>query len=263
MQYSFTKTLFLLSGLIVGHIATAQQANPVVIASGGSSSKAITGYTIDCTVGEVVIATAGKEVVCTQGMHQAYSVADYPSTGFTLSATAGDKNVLLSWKTTAEINNAWFFIERSTDGIVFKVIDSVRSLAPNGNSSAPLLYHYVDQQPVQGANHYRLRQVSLNGAIRYSNTVQISFVISSWFVQVYPNPVQTTLHVKLYIDKPTMVKYMLYTATGQQLLMQTKQYAVGYHDETFNVSALKSGMYVIAVRELFTDRRLNVKVFKQ
>jgi hypothetical protein len=263
MQPFFIKTFLLLSGLIIGTITMAQQANPVAIASGGASSKAIAGYTIDCTVGEVVIATVGKNPICTQGIHQAYSDADYPKTGFTLAATAGDKNVLLAWKTTAEINNAWFFIERSTDGIVFKVIDSVRSLALGGNSSAPLLYHYVDQQPAQGTNHYRLRQVSLNGLISYSNTVQVSFVISNWFVQVYPNPVQTTLHVKLYIDKPTMVKYMLYTATGQQLLIQTKQYAVGYHDETFNVSGLRSGMYVIAVRELFTDRRLNVKVFKQ
>jgi len=60
-----------------------------------------------------------------------------------------------------------------------------------------------------------------------------------------------------------MVKYQLYTITGQQLLTRVKEYTIGYHDETFNVSGLKAGMYIIAVRELFTDRRLNVKVFKQ
>ena len=263
MQYSFTKTFLLFAVLCVSCKVYAQQVNPVVIASSGASSNAIAGYTIDYTVGEVIIATAGTNPICTQGMHQAYSVVDYPKTGFTLSGAAKDNHVLLEWKTTAEVNNAWFFVERSADGVAFKVIDSVRTLALNGNSSAPLLYHYVDQQPVQGNNHYRLRQVSLNALISYSNSVQVNFVISNWFLQVYPNPVQSSLHVKLYADKKTMVKYQLYTITGQQLLTRVKEYTTGYHDETFIVSGLKAGMYMIAVRELFTDRRLNVKIFKQ
>lgn len=263
MQSSFTKILVLLFAQGLAHLSLAQQAGPVVIASGGGSSHAIAGYTIDYTVGEVVIATVGANPICTQGMHQPLAVTEYPKADLTLTGSAKDNHTLLEWSTVNEVNNATFYVERSTDGILFSVTDSVKTAAPNGNSTARLLYHYVDQQPAQGNNHYRLRQVSTTGIIRYSNTITVNFTTNNWFLQVYPNPVQSSLHVKLYADKKTMVKYQLYTITGQQLLTVVKEYAVGYHDEVFNVSGWKAGMYVIAVRELFTDRRLNVKIMKQ
>jgi hypothetical protein len=153
-------------------------------------------------------------------------------------------------------------MERSADNISFTIIDSVRTLAPGGNSTSPIAYRYTDLAPFKNANYYRLRQVSKIGLINYTNTVQVNVVINTWFAHVYPNPVHTSLHIKLYIDKKTMVKFHLYSATGQQLLVRAKEFDAGYHDETIDMSGFKSGVYILAVRELFTDRRLNVKVLK-
>lgn len=262
MQLFIQRALIIGAGLIASLPLQAQQANPVAIASGGFTSKAIAGYTVDATIGEVVIATVGSAIICTQGVQQPYSAVDYPKTAFTLMGSAKNDHVSLEWTTPAEVNNAVFYVERSADGIVFSIIDSVKTLAPGGNSTSPIAYRYTDLAPFKNSNYYRLRQVSTGGLITYSNTVQVNFVINNWFTHVYPNPVQNDLHIKLYIDKKTMVKFHLYTAAGQQLLIKAKEFDAGYHDEVINMTGFKSGVYILAVRELFTDRRLNVKVLK-
>ena len=152
--------------LITMQLLQAQQPNPSVIASGGASSTAITGYTIDCTVGETIIATAGTGPICTQGMHQ-------------------------------------------------------------------------------------------------PNSVRVDFAAENGFALVYPNPVQTTLHVKLYMEERTTVTFCIYTATGQQLLVRSKELMPGYHEELFPVTGLKSGMYILTLKEFVKGRRLQVKVVKQ
>jgi hypothetical protein len=49
-----------------------------VVGTAGGSSKALTGYTIDFTVGETVVATAGADPSCTEGFHQPLTARDFP-----------------------------------------------------------------------------------------------------------------------------------------------------------------------------------------
>jgi len=53
---------------------SAQEAKQAVIASGGTGTVTSGSYTIESTVGEVIIATAGSGPICTQGIHQPNSL---------------------------------------------------------------------------------------------------------------------------------------------------------------------------------------------
>lgn len=143
----------------------AQQAKQVTIASAGSSA-VVNGYTIESTVGETVIATAGTGPICTQGLHQ-------------------------------------------------------------------------------------------------PNVVQVDLGAGNGFALVYPNPVQTTLYIKLYLEETTSVLLTLYTATGQQVLARFREVMPGYHNESIPVTGLKPGIYMLIVRDTVTGRKLTVKVLKQ
>lgn len=68
-----------LAGLALFHKSEAQTA-PIqqVIGAAGGTSKALTGYTVDFTIGETVIATAGTDPVCTEGFHQPSTARDFP-----------------------------------------------------------------------------------------------------------------------------------------------------------------------------------------
>jgi hypothetical protein len=105
------------------------------------------------------------------------------------------QEVVLSWQTTAEMNNDYFTVERSTDGINFSGIGRLNS---QGNSSAPRYYAYTDHQPTGSVNYYRLRQTNLDGTHKLTPPIVVrSSSPTSGFI-IFPNPV--TDNIKLEID---------------------------------------------------------------
>lgn len=53
---------------------SAQEAKQAVIASAGTGTVTSGNYTIESTIGETIIATAGSGPICTQGIHQPHSL---------------------------------------------------------------------------------------------------------------------------------------------------------------------------------------------
>lgn len=85
----------------------------------------------------------------------------------TLPVTLKDFNLkaltngaLLSWSTLNEENNSRFEIQRSTNGVDFQTIETLKGA---GNKSTLTNYQYFDQTPVKGINYYRLLQIDFNG----------------------------------------------------------------------------------------------------
>lgn len=83
-----------------------------------------------------------------------------------------DRSTLLEWTTLTESNNDYFLIEHSTDGIEYASIGTVEG---GLNSSTPLNYTFVHEQPAIGENYYRLKQFDVNGAFDYSDEIQVTF----------------------------------------------------------------------------------------
>ena len=99
-----------------------------------------------------------------------------------------NNQVALSWKTTTEINNDYFIIERSRDGVVF---DEVERVSGNGTSSQMTAYQSTDYDPYTGISYYRLRQVDYDGQEDVFPMVAVE--IESMFneepqLNIHPNP---------------------------------------------------------------------------
>ncbi len=90
----------------------------------------------------------------------------------------------LNWMTASEINNAYFEIQSSIDGIHFNPIGTV---AGNGNSSIAHTYSFDDTNPRGNDTYYRLKQVDLNGDFEYSPIILLSKE-SSDEISIFPNP---------------------------------------------------------------------------
>ena len=80
----------------------------------------------------------------------------------------------LQWLTGSEINNDFFSIERSINGIDFTSIGQVQG---NGNTNFDTKYMFVDENPNE-VNYYRLKQVDFDGKYAYSTLVYIHNTIS-------------------------------------------------------------------------------------
>lgn len=81
-----------------------------------------------------------------------------------------NNQTMLRWETLSEVNNKMFVIERSIDGDNFEPIGSVNGI---GNSVINHVYDFVDQNPIDGVNYYRLKQVDFDERYEYSDIIQV------------------------------------------------------------------------------------------
>lgn len=105
-----------------------------------------------------------------------------------------NKQHLLQWQTSQEINSANFVVERSSTNGSFIPIGTVPAA---GNSTGLLYYELLDVQPLPGNNLYRLKQVDWDGRFVYSNTVILRMLQDQSLLSIFPNPTTQTLHLQL------------------------------------------------------------------
>ncbi len=155
-------------------------------------------------------------------------------------ATKKDQVAVLDWITASEENNSGFDIERSVDGKNWNKIGFTVTQAENGNSSATLNYQFLDEQPMSGANFYRLKQVDFDGSFDYSIVRQLVFDHFKNAVLVYPNPAQDYVIVDGLNSKATI---HVINAVGQEVLKQISE----SNTMKLQINQLPSGMYYIHV----------------
>lgn len=108
---------------------------------------------------------------------------------FTASLT-NEEVVKLEWITSTEINNDFFTIEKSVDGVTF---ESIANIPGAGNSTTEKVYHLNDNTPEEGMNYYRLKQTDYDGSFIHSDVVAVKLVQQAEVtlqptVNIYPNP---------------------------------------------------------------------------
>jgi hypothetical protein len=141
------------------------------------------------------------------------------------------------WSTASELNNDFFTIERSKDGIQWQIIHTREGA---GNSSTVLDYTFADTNPPIGLVYYRLKQTDYDGAYSYSDIIVVNSLLSKELVISYPNPAQYIFLVEMkdIEDREVLVS----NSVGQQFYLPIKKYL---NKIELDVSGLKSGMYFV------------------
>lgn len=166
-------------------------------------------------------------------------------------------SVSLSWITATERNNKLFDIERSADAVDWRVIGSVKSRALNGNSSGEIVYGHVDESPLSGKNHYRLKQTDLDGSFTYSKIVSLNF-IPEGEVSIYPNPVAGELKIK-GLEGTEILR--IYDLTGQKVAQA--MVASGRATLSIDLSLLVNGVYFLMIEKKDQPYKNVHKILKQ
>jgi len=89
-------------------------------------------------------------------------------------AKPNESSVNLNWRVETEINVDHYIIERSTDGLNFAPISTVKSIAET-NGYYNLNYSTLDYAPKNGVNYYRLVNVDKDGSTQYNKTIMVNF----------------------------------------------------------------------------------------
>jgi hypothetical protein len=153
------------------------------------------------------------------------------------NAVRNNKNVILKWSTTSEINNNYFSIERGTDGINWQTISIVKGA---GNSTSLKNYSITDQESNNEILYYRLKQTDFDGNFKYFNTLVVNgSSAESVDLDIYPNPASGIVKLFLKGDPNQIHSISIYNLLGEKI----------FNSETFqseiDLSNKPNGIYFL------------------
>lgn len=147
--------------------------------------------------------------------------------------TANKENILI-WKTSSELDNNHFSIERSTNGKNFSSIGKVEG---NGTTNRLMSYSFADEHPNTGVNFYRLKQVDHDGQFAYSSIIQAFNTTGN--IRIFPTVTEAFVQVEVSQDATIQVVDI----TGKPVINMMIQAGVNQID----FSQLTAGQYMIQV----------------
>ena len=164
-----------------------------------------------------------------------------------IMATIRPQGVLVGWNVANEVGIKTYYIERSSaSSNNFSTVGAV-------NSTHKTIYSFTDASPVYPA-YYRLRMVSIDGSITYSNSLLVSKGSNS-NISIYPNPVNNNLTVAGLTGKSIL---KITNTIGQKVLEQN----TGANSLNLDITGLKSGTYILSITD-DADRIVIKKFIKE
>jgi len=161
------------------------------------------------------------------------------------------EGVLLHWLTASEINNDFFDIQWSADGLRF---ESIGSEIGQGNSIQVNDYTFMHTTPKSGNNYYRLKQVDFNGNFTYSEIKIVELKLDREIL-VYPTIVDAHVTISKPEQKSQILIYDLNASLVQEIHDRADQQV------QLNLESLPSGTYFIRI---ITDELVHTeKIIKQ
>jgi hypothetical protein len=142
----------------------------------------------------------------------------------------------LNWTAAAEVNFAYYDIERSLDGNVFDAIGQVQATGKG-------TYQYYDPKPVEGKNFYRLRMVDIDGRDSYSPVADLTLNHANvTAAYLFPNPAKGV--VKLYLPQAYTAAMVDIMDLSGRLLQHTR---VDRASAALSLSGINTGLYLFRI----------------
>jgi len=231
-------------------VAAAVVGSPATFTAGTSAATqySTVRLTLPATATQVkvrIVANANDKTAIVLDDVLVSSAGPLPVTLTRFAATRQEHAVAVTWATAAEIQNAYFEVQRSMDGVHFAALGQV---AGNGTTNMGATYSFLDQQPLSAVAYYRLKQVDIDGTSAFSSVVTVAGRRLS--ASFYPNPSSQ------YITLPVtggLIQYRVYSSTGQTLAAGEAQGGAAV-----DLQRVPTGIYFL---ELLVEGQRNVQRF--
>ncbi|WP_293298733.1 T9SS type A sorting domain-containing protein [Pedobacter sp. UBA4863] len=178
------------------------------------------------------------------------NLAVLPVTLVNFTAHADGNKTKLQWQTINEVNNKQFTVYRSGDEGKF-----VRLREVNGSSGSS--YGYVDYSPLTGNNYYKLAQIDNDGKTTDLGVRMVSFSLSAFSLQLYPNPTENELNVSFYAGS----FYILEVVNLSGKVFQSNSISPSDHSKKISLINYPTGVYFI--RLIGKENIENKKIIKR
>jgi hypothetical protein len=164
--------------------------------------------------------------------------------------------VALNWVTATEINNDYFTIQRSVDGLVFEDIEEITGA---GNSNREISYQTFDDNPYNGTSYYRLKQTDFNGQFSFSQIEQVDFNGDA-SIDVYSS--DNEIKLKSTGEKAEQIEISIRDAAGRLIHTETWEKGSSVSNHAISQNVLEAtGVYIISLQGEYTtlSKRLFIR----
>lgn len=129
--------------------------------------------------------------------------------------------VQLNWSTASELNNDYFLMEKSSNGIDWELVSKIGG---NGTSNSVHNYIYTDiNVNSEELTYYRMSQVDLDGRTAILKMIDINCNNNIPDKMIfYPNPASTELNIHLDVKEPSTNGIIRLINNFGQTIMETK-----------------------------------------
>ncbi|WP_285544676.1 T9SS type A sorting domain-containing protein, partial [Dyadobacter frigoris] len=165
-----------------------------------------------------------------------------PVTLTSFNVTKEGQVARLNWATTAETNSDHFEIQHSVTGKDWNKIGSVDS---HGDSNVKNTYTFIDSNPVNGENLYRLKMVDRDATYAYSRIQSVKFDgLNRSAVSIYPNPSSDKVFIQ-DMDLAQVKQVSILDMNGRAVFSSSTVNSNG-----INVSKLIPGTYILHIANI-------------
>jgi hypothetical protein len=159
--------------------------------------------------------------------------AALPVTFIGFGARKTDAGVELIWNVAGERDVQYYEVEKSTTGAAFAKLGTIAAI----NST---VYSFIDNQPINGAVFYRVKEVDIDGKFKYSTIVKLN-LSRSITLRAYPSPAKD----QVTIEHSVTAKGKLSIATTDGRIVKQFDTRPELNQTIINISDLKAGLYIV------------------
>ncbi len=193
--------------------------------------------------------TVSNVVMAGADLYRTWTLSDksspLPIALLEFNAECSAQGNVINWQTASEINNDYFELLRSDDGVTFY---SVAQIQGSGNSSSIKYYSFVDEQPAYNYTQYKLLQFDFNGTNNLVASKQVLPCISNTTINIY-NGLDQEIVVDYKALQDEDVNIIIYDATGRIIEQFGKQMVIeGNNQIRVQHKDVAFGAYMVSVR---------------
>ncbi|TVQ09511.1 MAG: T9SS C-terminal target domain-containing protein [Bacteroidetes bacterium] len=159
------------------------------------------------------------------------------------NASFNEPNISVQWATATEINNDYFTIEASIDGVNYEVIGYIDGA---GNSNSTIEYSYYFTPESSGLVYVRLKQTDFDGEFEYFKPVVVNcevFYVFEPEIVVFPNPTKGLINIHGLDGNSSIVVY-------DQLMKVVKTLQSEESSVTLDLLGHQPGIYFIQIQSI-------------
>lgn len=151
---------------------------------------------------------------------------------------------LIQWTVESQLNNAYFTIKKTTDGVHF---ETVATIPGDGTTSQTKYYSTIDNSPYAGTSYYFLYQTDIDNQTKYVDKTAFTGCGGENTTTVIAYNSTNTIDIKINSTDYDNVNVALTNMLGQTIINGSHPVALGENLIQLN-NQLAAGIYILSVK---------------